>query len=121
MAGVAGRSGGHNRLSAEEHLVRGTFRPSRHLAALPAAPEPVSQVDRRRTPRRLDPAARRIAAQLLDEFAGWNPSTLELLRSYALSCRRVESLQSAPEPSPQLHREIRCNLAPQKALGLEGK
>lgn len=40
MAGVAGRSGGHNKLTIEEHLVRGTFRPGRHLAALPAAPEP---------------------------------------------------------------------------------
>ena len=30
MAGVKGRSGGHNRLSPAEHLRRNTFKPSRH-------------------------------------------------------------------------------------------
>jgi hypothetical protein len=30
MAGKPGRSGGHNRLSVEQHLLRGTFNPTRH-------------------------------------------------------------------------------------------
>ena len=30
MPGMPGRSGGHNRMSAEEHELRGTFKPSRH-------------------------------------------------------------------------------------------
>src|SRR5262245_18626851 len=30
VPGVKGRSGGHNRLSVEEHRFRGTFRPARH-------------------------------------------------------------------------------------------
>ena len=30
MAGRKGRSGGHNRVSAQEHLLRGTFRKDRH-------------------------------------------------------------------------------------------
>ena len=38
MAGRPGRSGGHNRLSVEAHLLRGTFNPSRH--ARPASTGP---------------------------------------------------------------------------------
>ncbi len=37
MAGRPGRSGGHNRLSAEEHALRGTWRRDRH-GALPLKP-----------------------------------------------------------------------------------
>src|SRR5262245_57678848 len=40
MSGKPGRSGGHNRISIEEHLRRGTFRPVRHLAALAASSGP---------------------------------------------------------------------------------
>jgi hypothetical protein len=34
MAGRPGRSGGHNRLDPATHLLRGTFNPTRHQAAL---------------------------------------------------------------------------------------
>ncbi len=37
MAGVKGRSGGHNRKSIAEHVIRGTFRRDRH-GAIPLAP-----------------------------------------------------------------------------------
>jgi len=43
MAGRPGRSGGHNRIDPREHLLRGTFNPTRHgpaLAALEAAAAP---------------------------------------------------------------------------------
>jgi len=37
-AGRPGRSGGHNRLSPAEHLLRGTFNATRHTALLPPGP-----------------------------------------------------------------------------------
>lgn len=118
MSGTPGRSGGHNRLSIEEHLVRGTLRADRHLRPLPAPPEPVTPADRRRVLRGLPPAARRIVTSLLAAYDGWDASTLELLRSYGLSCVRVEALQSAVEPSADLHRELRINLNLQRGLNL---
>jgi hypothetical protein len=36
MSGRPGRSGGQNKLSVEEHLLRGTFNPTRHAAQLEA-------------------------------------------------------------------------------------
>ena len=38
MAGMPGRSGGHNRLSIQQHRMRGTLKPSRHLPAPPSEP-----------------------------------------------------------------------------------
>ena len=60
MAGMPGR-GGHNKLSAAEHVLRGTFRKDRH-ALLPAAVRdaPVSKADRRRVLHGLDPEGRRL-------------------------------------------------------------
>jgi len=37
-AGRPGRSGGHNKLSPAEHLLRGTFNATRHTALIPAGP-----------------------------------------------------------------------------------
>jgi len=47
MAGVKGRSGGHNKLTPAEHRMRGTFRPSRHGArahAVGGRPEPAADL-----------------------------------------------------------------------------
>ena len=44
MAGVPGRSGGHNRKSIEAHLLSGTFRKDRHGAPPVEAP-PLSPAD----------------------------------------------------------------------------
>ena len=38
MAGRPGRSGGHNRISLEAHVLRGTFNPTRHPARIPTGP-----------------------------------------------------------------------------------
>ena len=121
MAGVPGKSGGHNRKTIEEHCIAGTLRPDRHLRLSPPASAPVSAVDRRRALRGLSGEARRIAARALDDFSGWDVAMLETLRAYALSCERLAALQShPPEDTRALHRETRCNLALLKALALEG-
>ena len=38
MSGRPGRSGGHNRLSLEAHVLRGTFNPTRHQHLIPTGP-----------------------------------------------------------------------------------
>ena len=40
MAGVKGRSGGHNRRTLADHQLRGTYRPSRHADLVTPAPAP---------------------------------------------------------------------------------
>ncbi len=57
MAGIKGRSGGHNRLSREALVLRGTFRKDRH--ARPAFAD-----------RAVDPAANAAEAVLDDRLAG---------------------------------------------------
>ncbi len=121
MAGVAGKSGGHNRLSLEEHEARGTFRRDRHSRLIPASPVvPVRPADRRRVLQGLSTGPRRIAAALLDSHGPWDAASLETLRAYVLSCARLERLQREPgEDARALHREARCNLALLKSLELE--
>jgi len=121
MAGVAGKSGGHNRLSLEAHVARGTFRADRHAHLMPAAPvAPVPQADRRRVLEGLSAGPRRIAVSLLDAYGPWDAAHLETLRAYVLSCARLERLQREPgDDTRTLHRETRANLALLKALELE--
>jgi hypothetical protein len=119
MSGVPGRSGGHNRLSIEEHQLRGTVRPSRHLSSAAAALAPVVSVsDRRRVFAGLSVAARLQAVQLLDTFEGWDAASLATLRAYVLSSERAEALQAAGDIKA-LHRELRINVGLLKALNLE--
>lgn len=122
MAGTAGRSGGANRLPIEQHELRGTLRPARHLTPAPPRPEVITVADRRRALRGLDPAARRIAAGLLARFGGWDEAALATLRTYALSCARVSALEHAAGADGRaLHREIRINLNLLRALNLEAQ
>ena len=52
--------------------------------------------------------ARRLAVQLLEGFMGWDPSSLQTLRAYMLSCERLEALQSnSATDSQDLAREVR--------------
>jgi hypothetical protein len=121
VAGVPGR-GGYNRLSLEQHALRGTFRRDRHgpLTEAPRASAPVTPADRRRTLRGLSAPARLMAARLLVDFSGWDSASLETLRAYVQSCERLEQLQQATgDDSRPLHREIRCNLNLLRALNLE--
>jgi hypothetical protein len=123
MAGVAKKSGGHNRLSLEEHQLRDTYRADRHAHLIPTPPVlPVARADRRRVLKGLSAGPRRIAVALLDSHGPWNAASLETLRAYALSCERLEQLQavaSADDHGRPVHREIRANLALLKALELE--
>ena len=120
MPGTPGYSGGANRKSVEEHLLHGTFKPSRHLKPAPSAPVPVASADRRRTLRGLKDTARRIAASLLDDYGGWDAAGLQTIRAYALSCERLEALQTAAVvDEPALHREVRANVQLLRALNLE--
>jgi hypothetical protein len=121
MAGVANRSGGCNKLSLEEHLARRTFRPARHAHLQPASSvPPVPRADRRRVLKGLSTEPRRIAASLLDSHGPWHAASLETLRSYVLSCARLQRLQQAEgNDTRALHKEIRINLQLQKSLELE--
>ena len=121
MAGVAGRSGGHNRLSLEAHQARGTFRADRHAHLIAASPvAPVPRADRRRVLEGLSAGPRRIAVSLLDAYEPWDAAHLETLRAYVLSCARLERLQREPgDDTRALHGEARCNLALLKSLELE--
>jgi hypothetical protein len=126
VAGVKGKSGGHNKKSPAIHVLHGTFRPSRHAAALAleqqreAEPDELPAAARRRTLAGLGPVARSVAGNLLDSFGDWTPAALVTLRAYALSCERLESLQTAADGTASgLHREIRANLQLLKALNLE--
>jgi hypothetical protein len=121
MAGVAGRSGGWNRIGVTEHVLRGTFRADRHAVRL-SEPEasPVSPADRARVLRGLAAEARRVAAGLLDEFDGWNTGSLQVLRQYAISAGRLAALECQPEPDVRaIHRETRICLQLLKALRLD--
>ncbi len=119
MAGTH-RSGGANKIPIEAHLQRGTFRPSRHLQPSPPPPALLSMADRRRTLKGLPPTAFRVAKGLLDAYDGWTVATLETCRSYALSCARLEGLQTDPAADLRLlHAEIRCNLNLLKGIDLE--
>jgi hypothetical protein len=86
MAGQPGRSGGHNRLDAAEHLRRGTFRPSRHGARptgpalpppppVPDGPEPVPAA----LLEGLTARGRAFVEQCWDTYSGWSPASLALL------------------------------------------
>src|SRR5215212_2304364 len=115
MAGRPGRSGGWNKKSAQDHRLDGT-RP-RHIKAPTSLPEPLSEAARRRVLDGLPPEARRIARGLLDRFEGWDEPALQTARAYALSCLRLEVLQTDPTAaSMDLHRELRTNLALRAAL-----
>jgi hypothetical protein len=121
MAGAAGRSGGSNRLSLEEHRLRNTYRADRHghLTPTPVVGA-VALADRKHVLAGLAPGPRRIASELLDSYGPWCPATLEVLRSYVHSCERLERLQAAPaDDTRALHREVRCNLALLRNLELE--
>ena len=116
MSGLPGRSGGHNRVSAKEHLRRGTYRADRHGPATSDQVQPASATERRRALAGLPPGARAVVSRVLATYGNWSPLDLLLLRQYALSCERLEGLQTTGGPT--LHAELRVNLSLSKRLGL---
>lgn len=115
MAGVRGKSGGHNALSLADHLHRGTFRADRHLPKSASSPQPLSPEDRRRTLHGLTPAERRIVERLLEAYEDWDAGSLLLLRHFARSTARLEELTDDGER----RRELRVNVMLLRALNLE--
>ena len=89
MGGIG--SGGHNRLTAEAHVLRGTFRPDRH-ASRPARLDTASDLPR--APARLHAGGRRLwegmTAQF--EFAAGELAILEQ------ACRTVDLIAELREP-----------------------
>jgi hypothetical protein len=120
MAGQPGRSGGHNKVSVDDHLLRGTFRPYRHAGQSSPPPVAVSDADRKFALQGLPRVARKIASRLLEQYTDWNMANLDHLRNFALSCARLRTLQAGdPAPSPELSRELRNNERLYKLLNLE--
>jgi hypothetical protein len=129
MPGVAGRSGGHNRKTAAEHVVGGTHRADRHGAALalvPAgAPPDVPGRDHDEREKRhllagLSRASRALGRKLLAEYEGWGPAELASVRlalqalDRAEECRRriaddgglvLKGKRGAMKPHPLLRAE----------------
>ncbi len=113
-------SGGANRLTAAEHVLRGSFRPDRHgRPSAPAFPD-VSRADRHRVLQGLSADGRRLVTALLSQFGDWDASGLETLRNYGLSSDRLRALQQTPsDDTGPLYRELRANGALLKQLNLE--
>jgi P27 family predicted phage terminase small subunit len=82
MAGVKGRSGGHNRKPVGVHLLAGTYRRDRHgpvaLVADPARAVPPG--GRPEPPPGLSVDSNSLWRRLLDEYEGWGPADFELLQ-----------------------------------------
>jgi hypothetical protein len=118
MAGRPGRSGGWNRLSPEEHVLRGTHNRTRHgskpavltVAALPK-PGPVPDaVIAGLSGRGLAFVQRAWAA-----YDGWNPQSLELLREAGFLLSQIETVRGTDDERPAQ----RLLLATLAALRLE--
>jgi hypothetical protein len=126
---VAGKPGcgGQNRLSLAVHLARNTFQPSRHGHLVDQIARPTSA-----SPSAVSSAQKRAALCGLDGVAavwrihysqatgwGWSRDS-NTLRSYALSCARLEALQAAADADVRkVHREIRIATLLLRSLDLE--
>jgi hypothetical protein len=99
MAGRKGRSGGHNRLSLETHLLRGTFNATRHGRRAAAAQAAVLT-----SPELMPPAlveglqgrGREFVEQTWAAYAGWSPPDLVLLHEAGLVLDQLETLRGTP-------------------------
>jgi hypothetical protein len=107
---------------SELHIAGGTYRPSRHGAALAAwqakqlePPREVQPAERRQLLKGLGPVARRVATSVLAEFTDWTAASLYTLRQYAISCETLAGITDHAER----RREVRTNLALLRALDLE--
>ena len=118
MAGRPGRSGGHNRLSVEQHILRGTFNPTRHgsrpsplaVGAVPrTAPVPPELVTG------LVGRGKVFVAECWSTYEGWSPASLALLHEAGRLLDQLETVRGQPaERSAQ-----RLLLATLAALRLE--
>lgn len=109
MAGMKGRSGGHNRLNLAELQRRGTLRPSRHRALLasaaplafpaPALPPPVPDA----VLDGLQAAGRAIVEPLWQAYAV-GPSNERLLHELGVQADRLADIRTALVDAPPIAR-----------------
>jgi hypothetical protein len=100
--------------------MRGTYRANRHAPKPPVEPTAVSEADRRRTLKGLSSGARRMASDLLEQFSGWDASSLTTLRSYVLAVERLQAFEDARNLR-EIRAESRIVDALRKALQLEAE
>jgi hypothetical protein len=113
---MGGRGSGARPVSVEEHLLRGTFRADRHVRPTAAAPAVISAADRRRALGGLEPAARAVAARMLDAYGDWTEPGLVALRAFARTAARLERLHAEGGDAAEIRREERLLLGLMKAL-----
>ena len=99
MAGRPGRSGGHNRMSVDEHIRRGTFNATRH------GHRTTLQFRPKLLPARQVPAAliEGLSGPGLDfvdccwrNYEGWSSSGIVLLREAGFLLTQLEALRGKP-------------------------
>lgn len=95
MAGRPGRSGGHNKISVEEHLLRGTFNASRHArpAALVTAAIPRRDPPPEAVTTGLSGRGFAFVNECWQTYTGWTPASLALLREAGSLLEQLESLR----------------------------
>jgi hypothetical protein len=97
MAGRPGRSGGHNRLTPAEHILRGTFNPTRHRTTPTAAPAPTRGPLPAAVLAGLEGRGRAFVSECWTTYQNWTPGTLVLLREAGLLIEQLEKLRGTPD------------------------
>ena len=92
MPGRPGRSGGHNRIAPDVHVLRGTFRPERHT--LPSPAKSAEWVPTEPQLAGLHAAGRAFVARVLAEYQ-FTPMEGELVLETAQVCDRLAQLRRA--------------------------
>jgi hypothetical protein len=97
MAGRPGRSGGHNRISVEDHIMRGTYNPTRHghravlrfrATKLPASRAPAFEG--------LTGLGAAFVEGIYRDYEGWNSAGMVLLRMAGQLVSDLEELRGKP-------------------------
>jgi hypothetical protein len=139
VAGVKGRSGGHNRRTLADHQLRGTLRPGRHRGLVDPAPVPALPLTWKPTPKDLDALSTAGRAFLADalashEFnflagrllldAAWTLDMMAVCQaSIAAQGVTVTGPRGAVRPNPMVREHLRHAawlLRALKALRLDG-
>jgi hypothetical protein len=103
MAGRKGRSGGHNKISPADHLLRGTWNVTRHgprpasvaAAAIPRVePMPPDVIDG------LSGRGLRFVEKCWAMYSGWTPPMLVLLREAGITITAIEQMRGTNEERP---------------------
>jgi P27 family predicted phage terminase small subunit len=120
MSGTKGRSGGHNRKSAEIHILEGTYRGDRHgPLALVADPARVPAGGCPAPPPGLGGDSRALWNQLMAEYDGWSAADLMLLQLGLEQLDRTSACRSRIAQEGILVRGPRGGLKPHPLLRVE--